>query len=179
MNDLSSTELPSEPPDLTACEREPIHLPGAVEPNGAMLVLGEDALTILQASSNISKFLNLAPQDLLGMNLANLFSKEIVHQLVSGTKGDGERRYVVGLRARGGLLLDALVHRYKGLLIIEFEPANATLRDPDLALESRLKSSLLSQDVLILGRDPATVRQCERLPRAGRFSAGSRLSLCA
>jgi hypothetical protein len=133
----------------------------------------------LQASSNISKFLNLAPQDLLGMNLANLFSKEIVHQLVSGTKGDGERRYVVGLRARGGLLLDALVHRYKGLLIIEFEPANATLRDPDLALESRLKSSLLSQDVLILGRDPATVRQCERLPRAGRFSAGSRLSLCA
>src|ERR1700678_1470995 len=125
MNDLSRAEPRSELANLTDCEREPIHLPGAVEPNGAMLVLGEDALTILQVSSNISNFLNLAPEDLLGMSLANLFSKEIVHQLVSGAQGDGERHYVVGLRASAGLLLDALVHRHKGLLIIEFEPANA------------------------------------------------------
>src|SRR5579864_6709136 len=110
MNDVSRAELPSETPDLTACEREPIHSPAAIEPNGAMLVLGEDALTILQASSNISNFLNVAPGDLLGMSLADLFSKEIVHQLVSGTKRDGERHYVVGLRVSGGVLLDALVH---------------------------------------------------------------------
>jgi two-component system, chemotaxis family, sensor kinase Cph1 len=125
MNDLSRAELSSETPDLAACEREPIHSPGAVEPNGAMLVLGEDALTILQASSNISRFLNVAPEDLLGLSLANLFSQETVHQFVSGFKGDGERHYVVGLRASSGVLLDALVHRYKGLLIIEFESASA------------------------------------------------------
>ena len=134
MDDLSHAELPSETlPDLTACEREPIHSPGTVEPNGAMLVLGEDALTILQASSNISTFLNVAPEELLGMSLTKLFSQEIVHQLVSGPKGDGERHYVVGLWASGGVLLDALVHRFKGLLIIEFEPASAYLRPgPDI-----------------------------------------------
>ena len=47
-----------------------------------------------------------------------------------------------------------------------------TLRDPDLALQSRLKCSLLREDLLILGRDPATVRQCERLPRLDTFLQG-------
>ena len=128
MNDLSSAVPQPKLPDLTACEREPIHSPGAVEPNGAMLVLGEDALTILQASSNISIFLHIAPEDLLGVNLATLFSQEDLNQIVSGIKGDGERTYVVGVRPTSGVLLDALVHRYKGLLIIEFEPASEPLR---------------------------------------------------
>jgi heme oxygenase len=48
----------------------------------------------------------------------------------------------------------------------------ASLRDPDLALESRFKCSLLKEDLLVLGRDPATVRQCERLPRLDTFPQG-------
>jgi heme oxygenase len=48
----------------------------------------------------------------------------------------------------------------------------ATLRDPDLALDSRFKCSLLREDLLILGRDPGTVRQCERLPRLDTFLQG-------
>jgi chemotaxis family two-component system sensor kinase Cph1 len=127
MNDPLRNELPSQIPDLTACEREPIHSPGAIEPNGAMLVLGEDALTILQASSNIQPFLKVAPETLLGMRLTHLFSQEVVHQFVSAIKGDGERRYIAGLRAKSGVLLDALVHRYKGLLIIEFEPGSSPI----------------------------------------------------
>src|SRR5580698_2850949 len=133
MNDLSRAEPPSEIPDLTACEREPIDSPGAIEPNGAMLVLGEDTLTILQASSNTQPFLNVAPEDLLGMRLTGLFPQEVVNQLVSGVKGDCERRYISGLAARGGVLLDALVHRYKGLLIIEFEPGSQPIASgPDI-----------------------------------------------
>jgi heme oxygenase len=47
-----------------------------------------------------------------------------------------------------------------------------TLRDPDLALESRLKCSLLRKDLLILGRDAMTVRRCEKLPRLDTFLEG-------
>jgi chemotaxis family two-component system sensor kinase Cph1 len=125
MNDVSRIETPLELPDLTACEREPIHMPGAIEPNGAMLVLGESALTILQASSNVLPYLKVTPEALLGMRLTDLFSQEAVHQLLSGTKGEGERHYVANLEAKSGVLLDALVHRYKGLLIIELEPGSA------------------------------------------------------
>jgi heme oxygenase (biliverdin-IX-beta and delta-forming) len=47
-----------------------------------------------------------------------------------------------------------------------------SLRDPDLALHNRLKCSLLRQDLLILGRDPAAVRQCEKIPRLDTFMQG-------
>jgi heme oxygenase (biliverdin-IX-beta and delta-forming) len=48
----------------------------------------------------------------------------------------------------------------------------AALRDPDLAIENRFKSSLLKADLMLLGRDPATVRQCARLPRLDTFLQG-------
>lgn len=47
-----------------------------------------------------------------------------------------------------------------------------SLRDPDLALQSRLKSSLLRDDLLILGSDPEAVRQCEKLPQLDTFLQG-------
>jgi heme oxygenase (biliverdin-IX-beta and delta-forming) len=47
-----------------------------------------------------------------------------------------------------------------------------SLQDPQLALQSRLKSSLLRDDLLILRRDPAAVRQCEKLPRLDTFLQG-------
>jgi heme oxygenase len=56
---------------------------------------------------------------------------------------------------------------------VEEKLSNVTsLRDPDLALQSRFKRSLLREDLLILGRDPATVRQCEKLPRLDTFLEG-------
>jgi heme oxygenase len=46
------------------------------------------------------------------------------------------------------------------------------LRDPDLALQSRFKCSLLREDLVFLGRDPAALRQCETLPRLDTFLQG-------
>lgn len=39
-------------PDLTACEREPIHVPGAIEPHGALFVVDKSDLKVLQTSAN-------------------------------------------------------------------------------------------------------------------------------
>jgi heme oxygenase len=47
-----------------------------------------------------------------------------------------------------------------------------SLRDPDLALQSRLKCYLLKDDLRILGRDPEAVRQCEKLPQLDTFLQG-------
>jgi len=46
------------------------------------------------------------------------------------------------------------------------------LRDPELALQSRFKSSLLTEDLHVLGRDPATVRHCGKLPTLDTFWQG-------
>ena len=109
-------------PDLSACEREPIHLLSRIEPNGAMLVLDESTLKVLQASSNIQPLMGFVAETLPDLQLTELFSAEDVRQLLSGVSGDGKRHYVSGLRVgENAIVFDALVHRHKGLLIIEFE----------------------------------------------------------
>ena len=45
--------------DLSNCEREQIHLAGSIQPHGALLVVREPELTIVQASANAAAFLGL------------------------------------------------------------------------------------------------------------------------
>ena len=72
---------PADPPrfgeaDLSNCEREQIHLAGAIQPHGALLVVTEPELVIVQASANAPAFLRLwgpllgLPLSALGGNLA-------------------------------------------------------------------------------------------------------------
>lgn len=45
------------PMDLDACAREPIRIPGGIQPHGALLVLSPETLRILQASANLGTML--------------------------------------------------------------------------------------------------------------------------
>ena len=42
--------------DLEACAREPIHIPGAIQPHGALFTLDRQSLAVLQASVNAETF---------------------------------------------------------------------------------------------------------------------------
>jgi signal transduction histidine kinase len=44
--------------DLTDCDREPIHVPGTIQPYGVLLVLTEPALTVAQVSERIFRVLS-------------------------------------------------------------------------------------------------------------------------
>jgi len=57
--------------DLSNCEREQIHLAGSIQPHGALLVLEEPDLVVVQASENAAQFLNLAG-DVVGRRLADI-----------------------------------------------------------------------------------------------------------
>ena len=46
-----------QPADLESCAREPIHIPGSIQPHGALLVLDPDNLNVLQASENAGAML--------------------------------------------------------------------------------------------------------------------------
>ena len=52
--------------DLTNCDREPILIPGLIQPHGVMLVLKEPTLEIIQVSNNTSELLGQQTQELLG-----------------------------------------------------------------------------------------------------------------
>jgi chemotaxis family two-component system sensor kinase Cph1 len=46
------TSLPLSPDALPACDREPIHIPGSIQPHGFLLALQEPELRVIQASVN-------------------------------------------------------------------------------------------------------------------------------
>src|SRR6476659_5229338 len=62
---MSEDYAGSEKTDLTSCDREPIHVPGSIQPHGALIVLEEPEMKILQVSANTGELLGIAPDELL------------------------------------------------------------------------------------------------------------------
>ena len=52
--------------DLTACEREPIHIPGSIQPHGLLLAVRQSDRTLAYASANLAEIFGLDPADVLG-----------------------------------------------------------------------------------------------------------------
>jgi light-regulated signal transduction histidine kinase (bacteriophytochrome) len=57
------------PVDLDACASEPIHIPGAIQQHGTLLVLDEPSLTVTHAAANLARYLKIAPEEALGRAL--------------------------------------------------------------------------------------------------------------
>jgi light-regulated signal transduction histidine kinase (bacteriophytochrome) len=64
--------------DLTSCDREPIHIPGRIQPFGFLLVTTTDFI-VTAASSNAGEFLGSG--DLIGRHLNELFDAGPLQQL--------------------------------------------------------------------------------------------------
>jgi two-component system, chemotaxis family, sensor kinase Cph1 len=110
--------------DLSNCEREQIHLAASIQPCGALLVLREPALSILQMSSNAAEFLGL-PAELAGRSVTDLPGD--LAQVLRRHAGKAARGVPVATRARIGARgesFDVLVHTPPaGGLVVECEPA--------------------------------------------------------
>jgi light-regulated signal transduction histidine kinase (bacteriophytochrome) len=58
------------PIDLDNCAREPIHIPGSIQPRGVLAVLREPTFEILQISANVTELLGRAVGDVLGRHFS-------------------------------------------------------------------------------------------------------------
>ncbi len=110
--------------DLSNCEREQIHLAGSIQPHGALLVVSEPGLEVVQASANCAAFLgcdHLRP----GVTLAEISSE--LDARIRPFLDDQLDAVPAALRCvagPSGMACDVLVHRPAGGgLVIEFEPA--------------------------------------------------------
>ena len=111
--------------DITNCDREPIHIPGAIQPHGVLLMLQEPDLVIAQASENASTVFG---RDALGLVAMPLSSVLTVDSLAT-VQGAAERDHLPELNPLrlvvGGRSCDGILHRYQGALILEIEPRTA------------------------------------------------------
>ena len=67
--------------DITNCDREPIHIPGSVQPHGALLAVDPKDLLIIQAGGDTPRILGAKPIELLTTNLSDRFAPDRVSQL--------------------------------------------------------------------------------------------------
>lgn len=115
-----------EPVDLTNCDREPIHIPGAIQPHGCLLACDAAAGVIERASENAASFLGI-PGPLVGARLETAIGNQPAHDLrnaLTGVGDDGRAALVIGLETIGGRF-DVAAHRYRRKTIIEFEAPGA------------------------------------------------------
>ncbi|MET0333989.1 MAG: ATP-binding protein [Rhizobacter sp.] len=117
---------PSQTTTLDNCAREPIHIPGSIQPHGALLAF--DRLGQLRfASANASELLGMTLQFGRALRTSDLGAQVSVHALLHRTMAqaalmpDADLPPVSQEAEIGGLMFDVVVHAHKGLTIAEFE----------------------------------------------------------
>ncbi len=111
--------------DLSDCDREPIHVPGSVQPHGALFVLREPGLEVVQASENVAGLLGVTAESLLGKPPAAILTPaelDVLRQAVDGEELEKNPLQLMTIRA-GGQAFHAVCHRNEGVLVLELEPA--------------------------------------------------------
>lgn len=118
---------------LDECEREPLHLSGAIQPHGTLL-LTDDSGIVSHVAANLTAFLGITPIELLGKPLPapmleltsdidqQVGSRRVHEGAVVGL--DGALDIVITRSAQGGLLLELTPQRERPRLSV---PALARL----------------------------------------------------
>jgi PAS domain S-box-containing protein len=101
------------------CAREPIHVPGSIQPHGALLAVSLADLRVVQASANAEEFLGTSAPSLLGRSLDELFDAPL-HVALDAIEQTNPRAVLIA-----GRLFDAILHRTGERLLVELEPAAA------------------------------------------------------
>lgn len=156
--------------DTSNCDREPIHIPGSIQPHGALIALHEPELTVFQVSDNVASFVDRGPGELLGQSLDTLLGVPRAERFRETCVGRESfldiNPIALELATRGGVRrLDGVLHRAEGLLILELEPSPKRSHDAtdtylqlaraavrDLQVASTLEELLQRAAELIRGR---------------------------
>ena len=118
------------PIDLDNCAREPIHIPGSIQPRGVLAVVREPDFEVRQVSANVGDLLGRSIDDVLGSHLSALIGPEqaaVIAQAASKFGDLRERNPLDCLIDVGGELrpFDAILRREPGgVLLVELEIAH-------------------------------------------------------
>ena len=132
----------SWPVDLTNCDREPIHIPGTIQPHGVLLALTEPDWRIVQCSANSFTYFARHPGDLLGQPLSTLLNSNdltTLNAILSSEQVEANPLYTLTVGS-GPQRFDLIAHRSNGLLVIEFEPATQSEQASSLRVYRMVKN---------------------------------------
>ncbi|GJD31540.1 Phytochrome-like protein cph1 [Methylobacterium adhaesivum] len=135
------TETPPQI-DLTACDREPIHIVGSVQPHGFLLSLDAETLAIAQASENVPAHAQVGAR--LDAVLPELVA--VVRRYLDDPPKEDGAHYLRTVTLIGtGLTYEVAAHRVDGLVVLELEEIDGADIEAGLdALTPRLRAFVQS-----------------------------------
>jgi len=114
-----------QPIDLTAYDKEFLHLSGAIQPHGILFALKEPQLEIIQVSNNTFELLGFQPQEILHKSLKELLTPQEILFIEGCLLKDFESVNPIKLSLNKSTKIkdfDGILHRCDGILILELEP---------------------------------------------------------
>jgi diguanylate cyclase (GGDEF)-like protein len=150
---LTPASIQSIKAELRQCAEEPIHIPGAIQPHGALVALSLPDLTIGFASENLADIFPLTAAQALGRHCDELIGEPARRALAAGM--DSGRittngLFTLSLTRPDGQPQDCHAHLTGGFVLLEFElaaPSDAN----DAAMESAQSVLRKLQNLQTLG----------------------------
>jgi two-component system, chemotaxis family, sensor kinase Cph1 len=112
-----------EAQDLAACAREPIHVPGSIQPHGFLVVIDPGTDRVVQAAGEVGSLVGFkgcvagaTARDILGVSLADLVRQ-------SGTTLLHQPVYIGTMQNGQGADLTLIAHLVQGSTVVEALPA--------------------------------------------------------
>ena len=123
--------------DLTECDREPIHLLGAIQSFGLLVAFTSDWV-VSRVSGNIASFIDRLPEDVLGSAATELIEMEALHAVRTRLQwlrpsGGTERLFKLDLFGNGARY-DVAVHLSRSEIVLEAEPTDEAQRIEAISL---------------------------------------------
>ncbi|HYH97324.1 GAF domain-containing protein, partial [Hyalangium sp.] len=118
----TDSSLPGQAIDLGDCSKEPIHIPGSIQPHGVLFALSEPELTVTQVSTNTADLFGLQAELLLGRPLAELLERASLGQLTEALRSHQPQESNPLPITVGRRTFDGIVHRHQGVTLLELEP---------------------------------------------------------
>ena len=139
---MAAIPLAVQGADLTNCDREPIHIPGSIQPHGFLLGLRahpDGSLIVETCSENAGRYLGVRDKVLLGGEIDSVLREDIAALLRSNLAGQSMSgdygRFVGSVRlpvAGGDAEFQAVAFRTDELFVVEFERADQEVPQSEL-----------------------------------------------
>jgi len=151
-------------PDLTDCDREPIHVPEAIQPHGLLFVLDATELWVRREAGRLDRV--TGRDSWLNQSISSLIGDDLARRLRAAVAA-GVSEFIGRWRGRNGLDYDAVVRPggAQGVVLELEQSSQAALLGVDLI-------GLLDTAASSLERAASVVQVCERAAEAFRTLTG-------
>lgn len=144
--------------DLSNCDREPIHIPGSIQPAGFLIAVTSDWM-IARVSANVSAFLGHEPDTMIGRPVTDFIPGQTIHDLRNRTAAlrgpNAVERLTRCVLVENAAPFDVAIHFSAKQIVIEAEPSSEDVGDVSGTVRSMVSRLDQCEDMTTFLREGA------------------------